>query len=1102
MPSGKRFVAISIIETSVLRARAFALLLVIILVSGYLSYRTIPRESSPDIQIPIIYISVSLEGVSPEDAERLLIRPLETELRNLDGIKDMESHATLGFASVVLTFEAGFDDDKALQDVREKVDLVKPEFPVDADEPTVSEVNFSLFPVINVVLTADIPDRQLLRIARSLRDELEAIPSVLEVDIAGEREETIDIVADPMFVESYQITADLIAQVERNNRLIAAGAIDDRLSNFQINLPGLIETLPQILELPIKAEGNAIVSLQDIASVQRGFKDATSFARVNGQSALVLEVVKRSGENVIETIDQVYQVVRKEQERWPDGISVFFSQDQSEQILEMVNDLENNVLLAILLVMMVIILFIGPKSSLFIALAIPGALLTGILALALLDLTFNIVVLFSLILSIGMLVDASIVVIEYANRKALEKVPLSQAYLLAAKRMAWPLISSTVTTLMVFFPLLFWPGIVGQFMVFMPITLIAVLSGSLLMALIFIPVVASSKQLGGMIFSLFFGSVLFLFLANFAPHFIAFTVTIVVIFLLRRRIQSIVTSPDTPTEFALQQLHAVEQGKLHKLSGATQRYLDLLEVCLRQPLRIIIGILASVVLVYGSYGVFGKGVEFFPEVEPENAQVVVRGRGNMSIYQKDAILQEVETILTAYADEVVIFYARSGKFDTGGSELPKDTIGVVQLEFADWKVRRKATAILQDMQEQLNEVAGVIIETRKEREGPAQGRPISLQVRSYSPEVLEAATEYILEALKNTGLAKDINSSIPAPAIEWKLEIDREQAARFGVSIEEAGNYVKLISNGLVVTDYRPEDNDEEVDLVLRYPKEYRNLKALEQLRVVTPRGGVPLSNIINSTPQQKVERIERADGMRYFSIEADPVIKDEKGDEVLASTVIEHVKEIIETGYKDGEIDPSVVIEFKGDDEDQKEAQDFLTTAFSLALFGMLLIMVLQFNSFYYALIIMSAVFLSTGGVLLGLMVTGEPYGIVMSGVGIIALAGIVVNNNIILIDTYIQLRKEAVPVKDAVLQAAALRMRPILLTAGTTILGLLPMVFKLTIDFIHQTAYIGAPSTLWWVQLSTSIASGLLFATMLTLFFTPALLFMRDIKREKAAS
>ncbi|MDA0781839.1 MAG: efflux RND transporter permease subunit [Rickettsiales bacterium] len=1024
------------IDACINRYRTIILILLLVFAVGTSSYRSIPKEQDPDVRIPFIITTMTHEGISPEDAERLLIKPMEKELRSIEGVKEMTAYATEGRASVTLEFNAGFDSEKALNDVREKVDLAKTELPTDTDEPDVKEINLSLFPVINVIIGGDIPERTLVTIARNLRDKIEELPNVLDVNIAGDREEAVEIEIDPIMIESYRITLAEMNQVANGfNRLIAAGALDNGNGRYSVKVPGLLEGLSDILSLPVKVNGDSVITVRDIAKIKKTFKDPTGFARANGKKSLVLEVSKRTGTNVIETITQVKERVAFEKQFWPEHIDITYSGDKSGTIINMLKDLENNIIMAILLVMIVIIYFVGLRSATLVTIAIPGAFLLGVLFIDSIGLTVNIVVLFSLILSIGMLVDSAIITCEMADRKMTEGKSKKEAYTEAAKYMKWPIIASTATTLVVFMPLLFWPGIVGQFMQYMPITLIATLTGSLLMAIIFIPTIGC-----------------------------------------------ILPFKHKPSQKVIENIELTEKGDLEKLKGSASVYYKLLKAVVNHAGIFALFIFLILCSVYVYYAKFGTGVEFFPEIEPETSQIQIRARGNLSVQEKDALVRKVEERIFD-VEGIRVFYAKSGAME-GGKGIPEDAVGIVNIEYDDWNKRPKAHKIVEEIKKRTEGMAGIIISAQDEQAGPGAAKPIELIISSRKPELLEPAVTKILDLMSNIEGLVDIEDTRPIPGIEWNMDIDRSMAAKFGADVNILGNFIKFITNGLKMTSYRPDDSDEDVDILIRFPEEKRNLTALDDLKVATEAGLVPISNFVTRKAQPKVDTIYRINGMRNMTIKADVA------EGVLADTKVKEAKEML----AQMEQNPDISVRFKGDEEQQNEAQQFLSNAFILALFCMALILVTQFNSIYYMLIILSAVFLSTVGVLLGLIVTGQPFGIVMCGVGVISLSGIVVNNNIIFIDTYQKLKAEGMEPREAVLRTGIQRLRPILLTAGTTVLGLIPMVLALNIDFITREVTIGAPSSQWWRQLSTSIAGGLTFATILTLFFTPSLLIIGD--------
>ncbi len=1001
------------------RSRTTLLTLLFLIAGGIAAFQTIPKEANPDITIPIIYVSMTLDGISPEDAERLLVRPMEQELRSLEGIKEMRGRASEGFASVMLEFDAGFDSDKALQDVRERVDTARSKLPDEADEPQVNEINVSLFPVLSVGLSGPLSERELITVARALQDAIEAIPEVLEVEIGGDREDLLEVVVDPQVLESYGIDFDqLAALVTRNNQLVAAGSLDTGKGRMALKVPGVIESVEDVMSMPVKVDGDTVVTFGDVAMLQRTFKDPTGFARINGEPALVLEVTKRTGANIINTVEKVRELIRQARPQLPDSLEVRYIMDQSGEVRDILSDLLNNVLTAIVLVIIVVIAAMGPRSALLVGLTIPGAFLTGILVIYGMGLTLNIVVLFSLILVAGMLVDGAIVVSELADRNLSEGRTVTSAWAEAASRMAWPIIASTATTLAVFVPLLFWPGVVGEFMKFLPLTVIICLTASLAMALVFLPV------LGG-----------------------------------------------------------VSGGRRHPqpLGGGRlmQTYRRVLAGLLKRPGTTLLGVLAVIGLIYAAYGKFNHGVEFFPSVEPDSAQVQIRARGDLSIQERDAIVRQVEQRLTAMP-EVEALYARS--MITAGNRAAPDVIGVLQFQFTDWHTRRPARAILEDFRARTDDLPGIRLEFREQEGGPAEGKPIELQVSSRDSAQLNAYVDQIQTAMAAMGDFVDVEDDRSLPGIEWRLNVDREAAARFSTDVLSVGSAVRLVTNGLVLATYRPEDVRDEVDIAVRVPNNWRELDQLQRQTINTARGQVPLSQFVDLEPGAKTNSIVRVDGQRTVTIKSE-LAAGRRVDEAL-SQLQEQMPEPPE----------GVSVRFAGENEDQQQASRFLTTAFLVAVAMMLLILVTQFNSLYQTLLILSAILLSTAGVLLGLLLNGQAFGIVMVGMGIIALGGIVVNNNIILIDTYNQMRRDGLAAYEAALETGCLRLRPVVLTAITTILGLMPMVLGVNVDLLTPALGLGAPSTQWWTQLSSAIAGGLAFATVLTLLLTPALLVLGE--------
>jgi len=1047
------------IDYAIGHARLTIATLIFLLSAGFLAYVTIPKEAEPDVRIPIIYVQLSQRGISPEDSERLLLRPVETQLKSVGNVKEMRSTAFEGGGFVLLEFEAGFDSKAALADVRAKVDQAKHDLPRDVDEPQVLEVNLSLYPVLVVGLSGDVPERTLLRIARAAKNAIEQAPGVLSAELRGSRDEAVEIILNPMLLASYGLSLDQLGSITQSfNTLIAAGALEGETGRFAVKVPSLFEKPQDILNIPIVASPMASVRLLDVAQVKPTFKDATSVTRVNGRPAMTIEVSKRTGANLIETVDAVKATVAALQQTWPEAVHVTFTQDKSKIIRQMLGDLQNSVATGVLLVAIVILFVLGFRASLFIGIAIPASFLAGVLGLQLAGLTVNIVVLFSLILAVGMLVDDAIIVSEFAERRMAEGMAPKEAYSLAAKRMSGPVIAATATRIAAFSPLLFWPGVVGQFMKYLPITLIATLSASLAVALFFTP------TLGAL-----FGKA-----ARAAEP-------------GSGRVSGARTVKSQ--RWPLASLGSAAAPVPHaETAGDRGPYMRTVRLALRYPGMTLA--LAAVLLfaVHVAYGKFGRGVEFFPKVEPDYGQVVVHARGNLSLDEKNRLVTEVEKRVLAF-DGLKTVYTRIGEQPRGMSELTEDTIGVILFEFSDWRSRAPAHEIMDEIRAKTADIAGILIEVTAPRAGPPTGKPIQVQLGALDPAELPAAATKVAAILAARSDIRDLDDGLPLPGIDWKIEVNKSEAAKYGAGINTVGSAVQLVTNGLKATEYRPVDSDKSVDILVRFPPERRSLDQIDDLRVQTQAGHVPIGNFVQRVPAPRVGYINRVNGSRVITVSAN----------VAEGVQTAIIQQEIGAALAKADLGSGVTFKLKGEDEERAKASAFLLKAFGTAIFLIFAILLAQFNKLTSVGLVLTAVVLSTFGVMLGLMVMGQPFGVVMAGIGVIANAGVIVNNNIVLIDTYDRLRGEGVAAYDAIIETCRERARPVVLTAVTAILGVLPIAFGMNIEFLSREITVGAPATQWWINLSTAIVFGLGFATMLTLIVTPAALMVIANLRER---
>ncbi|PCI04444.1 MAG: transporter [Hyphomicrobiales bacterium] len=1108
---------IGALETILSRPKTVLTLMVVMVVAGIFTYINIPKEADPNIDVPVYLISINQQGISPSDAERLLARPMETQLRGLDGLKEITTISSQSNTSVVLEFNIGSDKDKVVADIRDKVDKAKAELPAEADEPAIFETNLALKPTLIITLSGNVPERTLFGLAKKLQDQVEAISNVREAKLKGTRAEMLEVILDLTKLESYDITQqELLTALSQNNQMVPAGFIDDGNARFNLKLPGLVETAEDVYSIAIKQNNEGVVTLGDVAEIRRTFKDPSSYTRVNGKPAMSLEVVKRIGTNIIETNTEVRQVVAEFTKDWPKTIKINFLLDQSSFIFEVLGSLQASILTAIALVMIIVVGSLGVRSGLLVGLAIPTSFMVGFLILSSLGMTVNMMVMFGMVLTVGMLVDGAIVVTEYADRKMAEGMPAAEAYPRAAKLMFWPVASSTATTLAAFLPLLLWPGVSGEFMSYLPVMVIIVLSASLMTALIFMPTTGvlftvvsdffakyARIAQAGILGALAGGAAWYSGLVGY-PEIIhkAGTLGIAIAagfvgWWLAGIISTYRENHPTPVDETAKMLSSNSELDVKKVPGLTGSYMRLLHLATANIFGNVLVIALIIGVTITTFSVFGansKGVEFFVEEEPNVAILVVSARGNLSGADIRDIAIEVETevLKVAGIENTVMTATAPGGERGGGSidpgapqDLPADAIAIMQIDLVDYSQRRLAKEIFAEIKQRTSAIAGIKLEIRKIQGGPPTGKDVRLQIKSTSYDQMVAAVTRVRNQFNSYKDLQDIEDSRPLPGIEWELTVNREEAGRYNAGIAAVGSMIQLVTNGVLIGKYRPDDSDDEVDIRVRLPEAQRSLDRLDDLRLRTSNGQVPLSNFVTMLPKNKVGSIVRKDGLYTMSVKANIEVGAAKDGLTSAAKIVE-IKEWLATQ----EWSDEVFLEFRGADKEQKESGEFLGKAAIGALFLMFVILLTQFNSFYQTILTLSTVILAVVGVLIGMMVTGQKFSIIMTGTGVVALAGIVVNNAIVLIDTFNRLRSEGVDVKEAILKTAGQRLRPIMLTTVTTIMGLVPMALAINVNFIDRVISIGSITAIWWIQLSTAIISGLGFSTILTLVMIPVML------------
>ena len=1037
--------------------------LIVMVLFGLSAYNSLPREAEPNVVAPFVLITLPLPGVSPEDGERLLVRPSELELQNIEGLVQMDSLAFDGAAQIFVELETNIDIETAVLDVREAIDRAKADYPSDAEEPVVTEFNLqNEFPILTIILSGEAPERAVFTAAKKLKDRLETISGVLDAKLTGSRDELLEVIVDPDIIESYGLTElEVVNAVTTNNQLVTAGSVNLADGRFTVKAPGLIKSAADLMAIPVRTNGDRIVTVADVAEVRRTFVDRTGHAIFNGQPAIGVEISKRPDANIVATIEAARAATEEEAAFWSDAIQHDYINDASNFVRDSLGGLTASVLTAVLLVMIVIVGALGMRSAIMVGVAIPASFLMAFLLLSIFGYTLNMMVMFGMILSVGMLVDGAIVIVEYADRRMAEGADRTVAYAEASKRMFWPVITSTATTLAAFLPFLFWDDIPGEFMKFLPLTLIFVLSASLLVALIFLPVLGSLMR---------------------TPNWLK----------NRFGVQGKTDGPNT------NEIDEIDPRTINGFVGTYARNLDLL---VRRPIIAILCAAGVVAICIVSFMVASPDQEYFLRNDNEQINILALARGNLSAEQRIDIIKEVAARVEDH-EAIEHIYMQSGPDFSRSITLPAETIGQVSLDLIDYSDRDRSRVILEQIRDRVEGVPGIIVEVRQPEGGPPIGKDVQLELTSASFDAMVDAAKLVREytetatidvAGKSVPVFMDVEDTLPLPGIEWSMEVDRALAGRYGLNVQQAGAVLQFVTDGLLIDRYRPDDSDDEIDIRARFPEQYRTIFALDRVRVQTPNGSVPLSNFVTRTAKPQVDRIVRRDGRRIIELKANANTR-VSGHAVSQDQAISEMRQWLQSDP----FGPNVSWSLLGANEETASAASFFQNAMLAAMFLIAMILLLEFNSFYHAFLTLTAVILSVFGVLLGIALSGQYISIIMTGVGVVALAGIVVNNNIVLIDTYQHLRKKGLSVEDAVIRTAAQRLRPVLLTTATTILGLLPMVFEVSVDFGAGTIGIGSAVSDWWVLLSSAIVYGLAFSTLLTLVLTPVLLAAPTVMRK----
>lgn len=1027
-------------NASIQRRVTVLVLLALIVISGMMSYNSLPRESAPEIEFPFIVVNTYYEGASPSDIESLITYPIERKLKNLTDVKKMTSQSSEAVSNITIEFEPGLDTDTALQRVRDKVDEAIQDLPSDLEnDPSVNEVSASdQFPVmfINVVGNVGLPRLKL--IAEDLEEDVEAVPGVLDALMLGDLEREIRVEYDQDRVAAYGLTmGEIIQTVSRNNVNTPGGSIDIGEARYNLKSPSEFTSPDEIANLVVAVRDGKPIYLPDIAIVRDTFKDRESYSRVNGREAVSLRVTKRSGENLIKIADRIREIVAEYEARLPEGIALIITSDSSDHIRQMVSDLENNILTGLILVLAVIFVALGFRNAMLVALAIPFSMLISFFVIQANGMTLNMVVLFSLVLALGMLVDNAIVIVENIYRHHTDEgKPLVQAAMDGTAEVAWPVIASTATTVVAFAPLILWPGIMGQFMSYLPKTVIITLLASLFVAMVITPTLSS-------------------------------------IFIKARK----------------KAVGRSQEGE-SRPGVVIRSYSRVLAFALDYRLLALTFFCALLVLSIYAFAGSGLGSEMFPDTEPQKIIVEITAPEGTNVQTSNRFALKAEEIVDRYGNiEFTTVAVGSGSGQQSGPNTARISIDMVDRENRlgpdeapdDGKVYfASSNDTMEDMREKLVEaIVGAEVVVDKEEMGPPVGAPVNIEVTGDDYKTLASLATRLKDVVSETPGVVDLKDDYETGLPEVNVLVDKERAALLGLDAFLVGQLVKAAINGIKIGDFR--EGEDEYDITARLPRAQRqNLQDLLRLRVPDLDGNpVPITSVAQIVSDSGLSAIQHIDQKRVITVSSN-VAKGYNARDVLAHIQARADEMILLAGYR---------FNYTGENEEFQESQAFMQRSFMFAILLIALILVTQFNSILTPFIILVSVILSFIGVFLGLIVTRQPFGVIMTGMGVISLAGVVVNNAIVLIDYTNLLRKQGTPTHAAIMRAGATRFRPVLLTAVTTVLGLIPMAVGISYDFRGLKWIVGSESSQWWGSMANAVIFGLVAATMLTLLVVPCL-------------
>jgi multidrug efflux pump len=1010
-------------------------LLFIVVIAGFTSYVNLPVESFPQIKQPVVIVSVPYIGVAPSDMETLVAQPIENKLKEITKIKKMVSSSVEGFTTLTVEFETDMDIDEAVRKVREKVDQAKPDLPADVEEPFIQEINFENIPIMLVSIVGEQSLVRLKKIAEDLEDKFKQINGVLDVKISGGLEREVKVNLNPARLQYYNLGVnDVIASIQSENTTIPGGSVESGNLKYTVRIPGEFTSIDELKDVVVKTINGFPIYIHDLADVEFGYKDQESYSRLDHRASVTLSIQKRSGENIIRIAEEVKSILKNYEKKLPAKTTYVILADQSKDIRSTVNDLENNIIAGLLLVMGVLYFFMGARNGLLVGIAIPISMLLSFVVISMLGYTLNMIVLFSLILALGMLVDNAIVIIENIYRHHHEGKPLLQAAKEASGEVSTAVFTSTLTTLFAFSPLILWPGVVGEFMRYLPITLIITLSSSLFVAFVFNPVITSS----------------FMKKEKKAEHLLG-----------DKLLKWLIVHYESTLNWAL-------KNKWKTVGMAVGGYF----------------------IMFIIYGIFNHGVEFFPDLEPTQAWIKVEAPIGTRLETSDHIVKIIEDRIKNTPD-MEHFVTEVGNVSDAfsfGGDAGTPHKSQVTIDFTERHERgQNSFKTLEEVQDTLTGIPGARIDVTKPQEGPPTGNAVEIQIKGEDFRILEQLSEEIQKKIRNINGLTELRDNFEKGKPELRIRIDREKAALLGLNTAQIASTIRTAINGTEASQYRI--GQDEYDITVRFSQDFRkSYTDLLNLTIFHEGTHIPLANFATVEFSAGLSNINHVDGDRVITITADAFGR--SSAEVLAD-----VKERL----KGLSLPEEYSLIYAGQNTEQQAASDFLGRAFMIALLLIFFVLVTEFNSITLPFVIMISVLLSFFGVFFGLLITFKPFGIIMTGIGIISLAGVVVNNAIVLIDYIQQLRQKGMEKIDAIIQGGKVRLRPVILTAVTTILGLIPLTAGINIDFIgllkgdfSKFVQFGVESSQWWSNMGVAVIFGLLFSTALTLIVVPVLYYM----------